>query len=136
MPRSSVILSGAPVDAAVVARAAEEVWRDLADPDTPAFELRPLDDGAALQVVATDIPVMTVLRPRLLPAADELSRVLPGEVAPDDAKWWGETYTPWEPAGRIGLAVVDVIATLVGGRAVHQGLAPAEGGAGGSRRGN
>lgn len=127
MPRSSVVLSGTPVDAAVVARAVEEVWRDLADSTTPAFELQAIDDGAALQVIASDIPVLTVLRPRLLPAADELSRILPGAAVPDDAKWWGEAYTPWQPEGRIGLAIVDLIATLVDGRAVHHGLTPSAG---------
>jgi hypothetical protein len=122
MPRSSVVLSREPVDAAAVARAAGEVRQRFADPGAADFEVRPLDDGAALQVVAEGVVVLTVLRPRGIPAPAEQARVLPGEPAPDGAAWWAEAYTPWTPEGVIGVEILETIAGATAGRVVHQGI--------------
>ena len=53
MPRSTVVLTREPVDAAAVGRAAASVHDQVAGADAAPFELRPVDGGAVLQVVAT-----------------------------------------------------------------------------------
>ena len=67
MPRSSVVLSRAPLDAAAISAAAGAVWESLTDPGDESFELRVLDEGAVLQVVTGEATLVSVLRPRLLP---------------------------------------------------------------------
>ncbi|MEZ3162000.1 hypothetical protein AB1K54_15905 [Microbacterium sp. BWT-B31] len=126
MPRSSVLLTPTPIDANTVATAAGVVWArgDGLDPDRDAFTLRPLDDGAVLQVLATGTVVLSVLRPRLLPTAAEVARLLPSANAdPAMAKWWTDAYTPWHPGGAIGVAILDAMVATTGGGVVHQGLA-------------
>lgn len=126
MPRSSVLLTPEPIDGDAIARAAGSVWAagvDL-DADADAFTLQPVDGGAALQVLAAGAPVLTVLRPRMLPSPDEIARLLPEAPHPLPAvSWWTEAYTPWTDEGRIGVAILDAAATAGGaGAAVHQGL--------------
>lgn len=126
MPRSSVLLTPAPIDADAVATAAGVVWArgDGLDPDRDVFTLRPLDDGAVLQVLAAGAVVLSVLRGRLLPTTKEVARLLPGADAdPATAKWWTDAYTPWHPGGAIGVAILDAMVATTGGGAVHQGLA-------------
>ncbi len=123
MPRSSVILGPAPVDAVAVGRAASAVWALQTDPDAPALELRAVDEGAALQVVAAGVPVLTVLRARALPSHDEVARLLPGVAAPGTAGFWTDAYTPWRPEGAIGVAILDALAEASGAVVTHQGLA-------------
>lgn len=118
MPRSSIVLTPAPLDADAIARAVAAV-RERAG-TAEEFALRALDDGAALQVLVGDTVVLSVLRPRLIPAPGELTRVLPGVTAPAHAQWWAEAYTPWHPGGAAGLAVLDAAAAASGGLAVHQ----------------
>lgn len=121
MPRSSVLLTTDPVDADAVARAASAVHA-REDAAAEPFALRALDGGAVLQVLAGDVVVLSVLRPRLIPAAGELARVLPGATAPADARWWTEAYTPWHPGGAIGVAVLDAVVEASAGLAVHHDL--------------
>ena len=126
MPRSTVLLSPTPIDGDAVARAAGAVWSrgERLDPDTDAFVIRPLDDGAALQALLADVPVLTVLRPRLLPTGDEVARLLPSlrePVAP--GSWWTDAYTPWSPEGEIGVAILNAVAEASRAHVVHQGLA-------------
>jgi hypothetical protein len=113
-----VVLTPAPLDADAIARAVAAV-RERAGTGEQ-FALRALDDGAALQVLVGDTVVLSVLRPRLIPAPGELTRVLPGVTAPEGAQWWAEAYTPWHPGGAEGLAVLDAAAAASGGVAVHQ----------------
>lgn len=124
MPRSSVLLSRMPVDAALITAAAGTVRQSIADPGAREFELRVLDDGAALQVLAAETVVLSVLRPRLLPALEEVSRLLPGAQAPQGTSWWTDAYTPWRPEGAVGVAILDAAAAASGAVVVHQGPAP------------
>ena len=124
MPRSSVVLRTAPVDAEAVGLAAGVVWHANAEATASPFELRPLDDGAVLQVLAGERVVLSVLRPRMLPRLDEVARLLPGVEAPGATQWWSDAYTPWRPEGAIGVAILDALAAASGGVVVHQGLAP------------
>jgi len=123
MPRSSVVLSRAPLDAAAISAAAGAVWESLTDPGDESFELRVLDEGAVLQVVAGETTLVSVLRPRLLPTLAEVARLLPGAQAPDGTSWWTDAYTPWRPEGVIGVAILDAAAAASGALVVHQGLA-------------
>ena len=128
MPRSSVLVSPTPIDGDAVTRAAGAVWSraEGLDPEADAFVVRPVDGGAALQVLAAGTPVLTVLRPRLLPTGDEVVRLLPalGEpVAPD--WWWTDAYTPWSPGGEVGVAILNALAEASGAHVLHHGLAPA-----------
>ncbi|MET0735623.1 MAG: hypothetical protein ABWY55_08270 [Microbacterium sp.] len=125
MPRSSVLLTPAPVGGDAVAAAAGAVWQRLGDPAPEPFELRVLDDGAVLQVLGDGVAVLSVLRPRLLPTLDEVARLLPGAHAPEATAWWTDAYTPWRPEGAIGVAILDAAAEASMGLAVHQGLAAA-----------
>lgn len=120
MPRSTVVLTREPVDAAAVGRASASVHDQVAGADAAPFELRPVDDGAVLQVVAEGAVVLSVLRPRLVPGDGELARVLPGTTPPEDARWWTEAYTPWHAGGALGVAILDAL----DGVAVHGGVAP------------
>lgn len=120
MPRSSIVLTPAPLDAAAITRAAAAV-REHAGASTAELALRALDDGAVLQVLADETVVLSVLRPRLVPPPAELARVLPAVTAPAEARWWAEAYTPWQPAGAVGLAILDAAAAASGGLAVHLG---------------
>lgn len=116
MPRSSIVLTPDPLDAHAVAGAAASVHR-RAGGDGAEFELRALDAGAVLQVLVDGVVVLSVLRPRLLPAPGELTRILPGITPPAGARWWAEAYTPWAPEGALGVAVLDEAARA--GLAVH-----------------
>lgn len=127
MPRSSVLLGPVPISGDAIAQAAGAVWaagRDL-DPDADAFELRVLDEGAVLQVLAHGEVVLSVLRPRMLPTRDEITRLLPTVDARDGLRWWTDAYTPWQTHGEIGVAILDAAAAASGSSVVHQGLAPA-----------
>jgi hypothetical protein len=126
MPRSSVLLSSTPLDAAAISAAASAVWQSLDDPAAEPFALRVLDEGAALQVLAGQTVLVSVLRPRVLPALDEVARLVPGVRAPEGASWWTEAYTPWRPEGAVGVAILDAAAAASAGAvAVHQGRARA-----------
>ncbi|WJL94487.1 hypothetical protein QSU92_10935 [Microbacterium sp. ET2] len=120
MPRSSVVLTPDPVDATAIGRAAASVHDRVSGGDAP-FELRPLDDGAVLQVIADGVVVLSVLRPRLVPEVRELARVLPGVTPPETTRWWTEAYTPWHAGGSLGVAILDAL----DGIAVHGGVGPA-----------
>jgi|GEM_PF-1221164 len=125
MPRSSVILGAARVDAVAVARAAGAVRARQADPEGLDLELRAVDEGAALQVLTAGTVVLTVLRARALPSRDEVARLLPGVAAPGDTGFWSDAYTPWRYEGAIGIAILDALAEASGAVVTHQGLAPA-----------
>lgn len=127
MPRSSVVLSSEPLGHAVIASAASEVRaRALGDaaiaPDVPV-ELRTVDDGAVLQVLVDGVVMLSLLRPRLLPRLDEVSRLLPLADPPVGTRWWADAYTPWQPEGAIGTEILDAAASASGSLVVHQGLA-------------
>lgn len=132
MPRSSSLITPHPVDAQAVAEAAGEVWRQLAaqradeahavrTPPPEEFELRQVDGGAALQVLAGAELLLTVLPPRLLPRHDEVRRLRPGldVSALPLPSFWSEVYTPWEPSGALGVAIVQTLAARVGGVVAH-----------------
>ncbi len=125
MPRSSVLLSPTPLDATAISAAASAVRQSLDDPAAESFALRVLDEGAALQVLAGETVLVSVLRPRLLPTLDEVARLLPGVEAPEGTSWWTDAYTPWAPEGAVGVAILDAAAAASGAVAVHQGLARA-----------
>ncbi|TQK18359.1 hypothetical protein FBY40_0846 [Microbacterium sp. SLBN-154] len=118
MPRSSVVLTPEPVDAAAIGRAAASVHDRVTGGDGAPFKLRPLDDGAVLQVVVDDVVVLSVLRPRLAPEDRERERVLPGVTAPEITRWWTEAYTPWHAGGALGVAILDAL----DGVAIHGGV--------------
>ena len=124
MPRSSVALTPTPLSGDSVVTAAEAVRAQKLGADVEAFEVRVLDEGAVLQIVAGDDVVLSVLRPRLLPRLDEVERLLPGTVAPEATRWWTDAYTPWQPHGVIGVAILEAAAQAAGGIVVHHGLAP------------
>lgn len=121
MPRSSVVLSPSALGADEIESAARRVW-ELAGATAP-LNLREIDDGAALQVRGGETVVLTVLRPRLLPTLDEVARLLPGVTdLPSATRFWSDAYTPWEPEGAIGVAILDAAVSASGARAVHHGL--------------
>ena len=122
MPRSSVLLSPTPLDAAALTAAAGAVWESLNDPGAEPFELRVLDEGAVLQVLASQTVVLSVLRPRLLPRPAEVARLLPGIEAPEGTRWWTDAYTPWRPEGAVGVVILNAAAAASDAVAVHQGL--------------
>jgi hypothetical protein len=120
VPRSSVAFTRDPVDIDALAEAVSAVLtpEDLAE---TTVEIRPLDDGAAAQVVVADRVVLTVLLPRMTPPAAELTRVYGAvEVAPD-ARWTTDGFTTWEPEGVIGVRLLDAAAAARGGVAAHLG---------------
>ncbi len=120
MPRSSVAFTREPVDIEALASAVSAVLTPDELSATPV-EIRPLDDGAAAQVLMLDRVVLTVLRPRLTPPAAELSRLYGAvEVAPD-ARWSSECFTTWEPEGLIGVRLLEAAAAARGGVAAHLG---------------
>lgn len=121
MPRSSIVLSVDPVDAEAITNAVEAVLTP-AELESVSVELRPLDDGAVLQVVLDGTVVLSLLRPRPAPAPAELQRILPGTTAPAHARWWSEAYTPWTPEGRVGLALLDAVVAEGKGLSKHQDL--------------
>lgn len=120
MPRSSVAFTREPIDIAALAEAVSTVLTPEELAATP-IEVRPLDDGAAAQVVMLDRVVLTVLRPRLVPAPTELARVYGAVEAPSDARWSTDCFTTWEPEGIIGVRVIEEAAVARGGAAVHLG---------------
>lgn len=124
MPRSSVALTREPLSGDAVVAAAGRVWSEKLGLEAQPLEARVLDDGAVLQVVAGDEVVLSVLRPRLLPRLDEVERLLPGVAAPEGTQWWTDAYTPWQPQGAVGVAILEAAAEASGGTVVHQGLAP------------
>lgn len=118
MPRSSVLLTPRAVDAQAVAEAAGAVCAQL---DAPELTLQPVDDGAALQVLAGAELLLTVTRPRVLPRLDESARLRPGA---DTAgvrvpTFWTDAYTPWTASGAIGVAILTEIARALGGVVDH-----------------
>ena len=124
MPRSSVALTRTPLSGDAVVAAAEAVRSQKLGADVEAFEVRALDEGAVLQIVAGADVVLSVLRPRLLPRLDEVERLLPGVTPPAGTSWWTDAYTPWRPEGAVGVAILEAAAEASGGIVVHQGLAP------------
>ena len=114
-----MLLTPVPVDGDVVARAAGVVWG--AHKNADALELRVVDGAAVLQVLEADEVTLSVLRPRMIPTPDEVSRLLPATQTPEGTEWWGEAYTPWGTTGITGLAILDAIAQESGGIAVHHG---------------
>ncbi len=120
MPRSSVAFTRDPVDIDALAEAVSAVLTTEELTET-SVEIRPLDDGAAAQVVVAERVVLTVLLPRLTPPTAELTRVYGTvEVAPD-ARWATDGFTPWEPEGIIGVRLLDAAAAARGGVAAHLG---------------
>ena len=120
MPRSSVAFTREPIDIAALAEAVSAVLTPEELAATP-IEVRPLDDGAAAQVVMLDRVVLTVLRPRLLPSPAEVARVYGTVEPPADAGWATDCYTTWEPEGVIGMRLIEAAAAARGGAAVHLG---------------
>jgi len=128
MPRSSIVLSNRPLSGDDVVAAASTVWQRMpgADVNVDAFTARPLDGGAGVQVLAGADVLVTVTRPRPLPDADEVGRLLPTVRTRAVPTWWADAYTPWHPSGRIGLLILDALAERLGGEVVHQDLGEAE----------
>jgi len=122
MPRSSVALTPEPLTGDLVVAAAEVVRAHKLGGEIETLEARVLDDGAVLQIVAGDAVVLSVLRPRLLPRLDEVERLLPGVEAPEGTRWWTDVYTPWQPEGAIGVAILDTAVEASGGLVVYQAL--------------
>lgn len=120
MPRSSVAFTREPVDIEALAAAVSSVLTPEELAATPV-EIRPLDDGAAAQVLMLDRVVLTVLRPRRAPSATELARVYGAVEVADDAGWATECFTTWEPEGVIGVRLIDAAAAARGGTAAHLG---------------
>lgn len=119
MPRSSILLTPEPVTVEAIQRATLDML--AANGETAlGVELRAVDEGAVLQVVAEGTLVLSVLRPRLMPAPAERERILPGAAVPETARWWTEAYTPWRREGAVGLAILDAVAAA-GGATMHQG---------------
>ena len=124
MPRSSVLITARVVDAQAVAEAAGAVRARLGWGQE--LTLLPLDDGAALQVLADTELLVTVTRPRVLPQVDEIVRLRPdvdtaGIAVP---AFWTDAFAPWGAAGDIGLAIIDEIAVSLGGIADHDPAPP------------
>lgn len=128
MPRDSVLITGSIDVGAALQTATAALWRetDLASGEVEPFTIRLLDGGAAAQVLIEDVVVVTVLRPRPLPSPQEVERILPGTVVDRAASSWTEAYTTWHPLGRIGMRILDEMATSAGGIAIHHDLAAHE----------
>ena len=122
MPRSSIALTPEPLTGNLVVAAAEVVRAHKLGGEVETFEARVLDDGAVLQIIVGDAVVLSVLRPRLLPRLDEVERLLPGVEAPEGTRWWTDVYTPWQPEGAIGVAILDTAVEASGGLVVYQSL--------------
>jgi hypothetical protein len=120
VPRSSVAFTREPVDIEALASAVSAVLTPDELAATPV-EIRPLDDGAAAQVLMLDRVVLTVLRPRLTPPAAELARVYGAIEVAADARWSSECFTTWEPEGLIGVRLLEAAAAARGGVAAHLG---------------
>lgn len=120
MPRSSIAFTRDPLDIEALAAAVSVVLTPEELAVTPV-EIRPLDDGAAAQVVLADRVVLTVLRPRLLPAPAELTRVYGRVEVSPDARWATDGLTTWEPEGVIGVRLIEAAADACGGAAVRLG---------------
>lgn len=120
MPRNSVAFTREPVDIEALASAVTAVLtpEELA---ATAVEIRPLDDGAAAQVVVAERVVLTVLRPRLTPPATELARVYGAIDVDADARWSTDCFVTWEPEGVIGVRLLEAAAAARGGVAAHLG---------------
>ena len=132
MPRSSVVLSPEPLGYAAVSAAAAELHAraltssmgsDEPDAADVVIDVRTMDGGALLQVLVDDVVVLSLLRPRLLPHLDELSRLLPRVDASAATRWWADAYTPWRPEGAIGLEILDAAAAASDAFVVHQDIA-------------
>ena len=120
MPRSSVAFTREPIDIDALAGAVSAVLtpEELAE---MSVEIRPLDEGAAAQVVVADRVVLTVLLPRLTPPVAELARVYGAVETAPDARWSTECFTTWEPEGVIGVRLLEAAAAARGGVAAHLG---------------
>ena len=98
MPREITILSPVDFGLTAVATASEGFGG--------AVEVREIDAGAALQVMAGDGAVLlTVYRPLLLKSAGEVARLLPD--APDVALpiWWSDAFSPFGSSGEAGVSI-------------------------------
>ena len=120
MPRNSVAFTREPVDIDALASAVSAVLtpEELA---AIAVEIRPLDDGAAAQVLIEEKVVLTVLRPRLTPLSAELARVYGAIEVDADARWSTDCLTTWEPEGVLGVRLLEAAAAARGGVAAHLG---------------
>lgn len=125
MPRSSVILSAAALTPQGVIAAIGSVWEGLrfAEPDLAEFEIRSVDRGFALQVLHSDVVVLTVTQSRAV-RTSEFIRLLPGEALTPGDTAWSELYTPWHSGGVFGLLIAERLADDVGGRCIHRGDIP------------
>ena len=120
MPRSSLVLTREPVDIDALADAIAAVLTPEELAATPV-EIRPLDDGAAAQVLILNRVVLTVLRPRKAASAAELTRVYGAANVAVRASWVTECFTTWEPEGVVGVRLLDAAAAARGGTADHLG---------------
>ncbi len=120
MPRSSVAFTREPIGIEALTQAVSRVLTPEELAATPV-EVRPLDDGAAAQVVMLDRVVLTVLRPRLVPAPAEITRVYGLVEVHPGARWSTDCFTTWEPEGVIGVRLIEAAADACGGAAVHLG---------------
>ncbi|MGC0369348.1 hypothetical protein [Microbacterium sp. SLBN-111] len=120
MPRNSVAFTREPVDIDALAAAVSAVLtpEELA---ATAVEIRPLDDGAAAQILVAEQVVLTVLRPRLTPPPEELARVYGAIDVDADARWSTDSFITWEPEGVIGARLLEAAAAARGGVAAHLG---------------
>jgi len=119
MPRSTVAFTHDPIDVDTLARAVSAVLTPGELAVTPV-EIRPLDGGAAVQVLMLDRVVLTVLRPRRAPAPSERARVYGVHDVDDAARWSCECLTPWKPEGSIGLQLIEAAVTDRTGYVIHQ----------------
>lgn len=120
MPRNSIAFTREPLDIEALARSVSTVLTEAELAATPV-EIRPVDDGAAAQVLMLDRVVLTVLRPRLVPSTAEVVRVYGlTDVDRDATRWSTEAVTPWEAEGVIGVRLLEAAAADRAGRVVHQ----------------
>lgn len=124
MPRSSALFTPRPVSGDDLVAAAHAVWSSSGDPDAGPLTWRSFDDGAVLQATAGDDVLVSILRPRVLPRFDEVTRLWPSAdlSALPTPSFWTEAVTPWSAGGRVGVVILDALVTALDGIVVHDGV--------------
>jgi len=109
MPREAYLLTTEPVILEALVLAAAQVDDQLG--------LRALYGGAALQLIGPDDQaVLTIDNSRLLMDTIDAERVTRGLEMPGAEAWWTEATMPWGSGGDPGVAVVEGLARICGGR--------------------
>lgn len=98
MPREITILSPVDFDLPALAEASEGIGG--------AAELREIDAGAAVQVMADDgTALLTVYRPRILSSLGEVARLLPDAPEVTLPTWWSDAIAPLGDGGEAGVSI-------------------------------